>query len=343
MPRNQLPKPGDFPFPILTNDKESRYLTWVRNNSSYLNLSGVINVLQALAIYVRGVLGNLLIISPAIIAGGIFLGFAHFALYENPYRITKWMTAIATISAVGYFAMNSSNSGRSIQSPIGGYLFLALITCAIIESSPFIIEYFRKSGFLNVFGFKETSSIAVSVATGSGVLLRFLPEKGPVRRGIILAVLALLGFGLVWLVLLFIANYVCYGLPPHGYSILIPVIAILICGFCGCIYICNSPVLTLLARTISLVVILTGLAFLVVFRSDVFTIQIVDTAEFSGRHIGTITRPLRRLVDGANLVPKKNKLVRSTEERSTEERSTEESRRKPGTTTGKTERFKRRY
>ena len=253
MARNQQPKPGEFPFPILTNDEESKYLTWVRNNSSYLNLSGLINVLHAIAIYVRGVLGNLLIISPVLITGGVCLGLLHFEIYDNPYRITKWMTAIATISAIGYFAFNSSNSRHSRSLPISGYLFFALILIAVIESSPFLIEYFRKSGFLNAFGFKETSSITVSVAASAGVILRFLPEKGPVRRGIVLSLLALFGFGLIWLVLLFIANYVCYGLPPHGYSILLPALAILVCGACGCIYLWNASVLSMATRIISLV------------------------------------------------------------------------------------------
>ena len=294
------PEAGDFPFPVLAGEEESKYLTWVRNHSSYLNLSGVINVLQALAVYVRGVLGNLLIISPVLILLGTVLGMLHFTMVANPFWLTKWMTFAALICAIGFFAIRSANSEFRPPGRLAGCLFLALLTCAIVEMSPLVIEYFRKSEYFDVFGFKESSSIILSVATGAGIVIRYLPESGALRRGFMLAVLALFGFGLTWLVLLLIANYICYGLPPHGWSILIPFFTLCAFGVCAVLYVLNSPELGRLFKAIAVAGILLGLIVLGVFRSSVFTEQVVTWSEGAGDYIGTITRPLRRVVDGAN-------------------------------------------
>ncbi len=58
------PKLGQYPYPRQDEKLDSPALEWLRNHSSYLTASGFLNTIGAGAIYLRGVLGNLIIVMP---------------------------------------------------------------------------------------------------------------------------------------------------------------------------------------------------------------------------------------------------------------------------------------
>ena len=114
------PQRGEFPFALSDTNEESKYLTWLRNHSNYLAVGGALNSLGAIAIYVRGVFGNLLILMPVLILAGALLGGWHSQLYNNPFAFTKWFLLYglsALLLFFGYetgsrFALPTTTVGR---------------------------------------------------------------------------------------------------------------------------------------------------------------------------------------------------------------------------------------
>ena len=138
------PKSGEFPFRLSDSDRESKYLTWVRNHSSYLMVGGPLNALGALAIYVRGVMGNLLVIMPYLILVGLLLGWFHHDLYRNPFVFTQWVLLYAGIVFLFFFgyAIGSRYSDpRSDKRPgktrkrfrVAGDILVAILTIATVS------------------------------------------------------------------------------------------------------------------------------------------------------------------------------------------------------------------
>lgn len=119
-PASSGPQRGKFPFALSDTNEESKYLTWLRNHSNYLAVGGALNSLGAIAIYVRGVFGNLLILMPVLILAGALLGGWHSQLYNNPFAFTKWFLLYglsALLLFFGYetgsrFALPTTTVGR---------------------------------------------------------------------------------------------------------------------------------------------------------------------------------------------------------------------------------------
>ena len=96
-PDSELRK-GEFPFPLVTGETEPKYLTWVRNHSSYLSVAGFIGALRAIAAYMRGVAGNLLILMPVLIFLGLVLGWFHFSISSTPLYFSRWTLIVALVA-----------------------------------------------------------------------------------------------------------------------------------------------------------------------------------------------------------------------------------------------------
>ena len=195
------PKPGEFPFRILSGEQESRYVTWVRNNSSFLQLSGVLGALQGLTTYVRGVIGNLIILTPVLFVLGLLLGSFHFWMLENPFWITKWLVAASLLLVLGYYAFRSADTSYAQPTMLAGRIGFWLVFAFVMECSPHVIEYFRSIDIFKNYGPRESTSIIVGLASGAGVLTRFIPKSSSLLKTIMIGLLAILAFGLTWMVL----------------------------------------------------------------------------------------------------------------------------------------------
>ena len=113
------PQRGEFPFALSHTNEESKYLTWLRNHSNYLAVGGALNSLGAIAIYVRGVFGNLLILMPVLILAGALLGGWHSQLYNNPFAFTKWFLLYGLSALLLFFGYETGSRFASPTTTVG--------------------------------------------------------------------------------------------------------------------------------------------------------------------------------------------------------------------------------
>jgi hypothetical protein len=83
-------KPGEFPFPLTTGAKESPFLTWLRNHSKYMAARGLFDYFRMVAVLVRGILINNLVILPALLMIALALAF----VYGKPASVTRGHTTV---------------------------------------------------------------------------------------------------------------------------------------------------------------------------------------------------------------------------------------------------------
>jgi len=73
---------GDFPFPHINGPQESRYLTWLRNHSNYMVEGGLTDYLRIVAVLVRGMVINFLILLPYFLVFAAILSLVHLYLSQ---------------------------------------------------------------------------------------------------------------------------------------------------------------------------------------------------------------------------------------------------------------------
>ncbi len=73
---------GEFPFPITERKEESRYLNWLRNHSNYMVENGFTDYLRIIAVLVRGIFLNFLILLPYFMIIGALMSLLHLTLSE---------------------------------------------------------------------------------------------------------------------------------------------------------------------------------------------------------------------------------------------------------------------
>lgn len=224
LPVRTQPVPGEFPFRLLGSEKESIYVTRLRDYSSYLTFGGLLTGLDAVACYVRGILGNLLIILPILLIAGCLLGLSHFFILSSPLFISTCLLVILAVCALAFFVLDSVNCRWDWVRIIPRSAILFLIIAAFTECSPLVIEFFRKNPVIREFGFKEIVVDSFSVAVVAASIARLLPKSGKLRFNFLAFTLAILSLTLVWTVTLAVSNYVVYGVPPHRASLAFPII-----------------------------------------------------------------------------------------------------------------------
>ena len=294
---DRQPKQGEFPFPILDGAKESKYVTWIRNNSSYLKLGGLLGGLQAVATYVRGVIGIFAFLAPFLMLIGFALGLSHFWMIAHPFVITKSLTAIAFVCMFGYFAIRVGDSRFAPPRSFAGTILGLLGGIFLLELSPHLIEYGRDSLSLR-FGFQEFTTVIFGLASTAGLIFKYLPETGKFRTGLLVAVLSAISLLLTWFVVLQFENYWAYGLPPHDFYILVPAMLVgFLCILSG-LFIWSSVAFPKFLKFILILALMFGLFAVWNYKGEIITRKIVNEAEMAGDQIGTLTRPLKRLVVG---------------------------------------------
>ncbi len=94
------PKLGDYPYRKGDGRLDSPALEWLRNHSSYLTASGFLGTVGAGAVYLRGFIGNLLIVTPVLLLLGLTLGLLHRTIIDN----TLWISLGFGGTAAALFA-----------------------------------------------------------------------------------------------------------------------------------------------------------------------------------------------------------------------------------------------
>lgn len=84
MTQNKQPKNvGEFPYPLADGPKESEYLTWLRNHSNYMAERGFLDYVRIVAVLLRGILINILVLLPYLLAVSFVLGLAYKPLLDD--------------------------------------------------------------------------------------------------------------------------------------------------------------------------------------------------------------------------------------------------------------------
>lgn len=252
------PNPGQYPYPRNNDALDSPALTWLRNHSDYLTASGFLGTIGAAAIYLRGFFGNLLIVTPVLMAIGIALGLMHRWILDNTLYIALCYAAIVGLFFAAHFGLASryrlfGRSGRSwwrginwptesmpdhgwferawrnacqffvslIRCPEGAIVILGIAVLVMI-SSPRIIEYFWRSPAIEGFSLEQCLAVIVGLASIAGTAGRVLIGWGKYGTMVGISIIAAIGAAILWLITLRVATYIYYGTPPTGFRPYIP-------------------------------------------------------------------------------------------------------------------------
>ena len=268
------PKLGEYPYPREDDRFDSPALTWLRNYSSYLTAGGPLGTIGALAIYIRGVIGNLLIVTPLLMVVGIALGLLHRQIDANTERIVAGYGFVAMVFFSIYFGnatlkvmltrfelWDRGMTGLPEESQpndfwlkrgwkntcvllavasrqLAGTLVALGICILLVIASPQVIEFFWRSGPFDSFTFQQCLAVITTLIAISGGIAKKLTGAGELGKNIGFAAIALVGFVILWLITLRIATYIYYGTPPTSPQTWFPIAlaaAFLIASLASCI------------------------------------------------------------------------------------------------------------
>jgi hypothetical protein len=310
--KSEQPMPGEFPFPIIQSDRESIYLTWLRNHSSYLTAGGFLGGLSAIAVYTRGVFGNLLMLLPILLLVGGILGGLHFWLLSHTLVFTLGVMLAAIALSLLYFAARSGDPRdqqkrhrAGLVDYLPGLVIGVLCIAFAIELSPRVIEFFRKQSPLDSFGLAECLSVVFAIAGAAGTIAKVFPKSRELRLSVGSGVLAILGFVLLWVIVLCIAYYLCYGLPPVGWKIQITPICVIVLVVALSVAFFRTSEWSLVRRIgLITVTIVSGLILLA--GSLCVSNFLREKTNYAAESIGDITRPIGQLINGISEVQRDN-------------------------------------
>jgi hypothetical protein len=218
------PTKGTFPFPLNEAPGRSRYLTWIRNRSSYLTVGGIGNVFASLASFAWGIFKNLTCLLPVYLLVGLVLGWLHFVLLEN------WLLAVFVISVcftcvATYLdwmqAKVTDPASREVSdvesrmewARIGGWLLFGVVIGVFIILVPRAVELVRefwRGGLWSGTGIISSIGGAIAAITG---LQKFLPKSEGSFKRLASVVLTFAAIVLLTFALIAVCDFVVYGNP----------------------------------------------------------------------------------------------------------------------------------
>jgi hypothetical protein len=321
----EQPVKGEFPFPIMDGERESKFLTWVRNHSSYLTVGGFLGALQAGAAYIRGVIGNLIVLMPILLLVGVPLGLLHQVLIDSPLVASRYSMLVGLVLTLLYFGYDIGKNyvvGRPLEAEVStGSLrrrwrlfckhFIAIVILIVgvvflIDVSPHIIEFVRKNYVLKAFGLKECAAAVLAAAATAGSLIRYFPKSKKIQVQILVVLVGLLSFAIIWGLTLRIANYVYYGLPPYDWQFWIPTHCLVILTLAALVAIWNAKGIGWVKQA-GLCLAALFVAALIFIPCLWATTALKRSTDISSEGIGTLTRPLARVANGLAAEQNENK------------------------------------
>ena len=226
---------AEFPFEHPDGPTESPYVTWLRNHSNYLAQRGFLDYARIVALLLRGVLVNLLVLVPSL----LLLSVGFFFWQRNSVTFfdgTNWegaflATGLAVAAAVFYMfafpvvvrvfkvlsyerrkgdpaklaASESSVKTRDYFERTYGGTLVAVLAVAAIEVLPILLYLFHQMSewhFRGVFAGIAGASSMVALTVVGKLLARF---KG-VGRKVVIWVVGLLGLLLPLLLILYVTE-----------------------------------------------------------------------------------------------------------------------------------------
>ncbi len=220
--------PGDFPFPIATGRKESRYLTWIRNHSNYMAVRGPVDYLRAVGILVRGAIINFLIGLPYLLLAAVLVAALNLlpdtpGFYVTPvvlalalawvllfplvtllFRITRHRRSLAT-------GTDSSVKLRDRYERSFGTVLVALVGAAAFESLPYFLDRFHFWAHERGIGWPDLAAAMAAATVAYSVSDKVLSLLGGVARKVALVAIGAIGLVVPLLVVLFVADFLVFA------------------------------------------------------------------------------------------------------------------------------------
>ena len=152
---------GAFPFLLTDGPDESPYLTWVRHHSNYMALRGPLDFICSLGVLVRGILINLLIITPWLLVIACVISLFYNKMLDYPYFLTRIVVVLGLVSVLLWPVLNamtniivyrrtleygsaSTVKARDFYERTFG-LWLVLIVCALVlDSFPWLLSTYHE-------------------------------------------------------------------------------------------------------------------------------------------------------------------------------------------------------
>ncbi len=239
---------GEFPFPVPEGPHESRYLTWLRNHSNYMGVRGLLDYVRSVAVLLRGIVVNSLVILPFLLLIAIWLAYTHHWMRENPFLITKvalvataaWIVLFVTLGPVFKIKQYRRSVAYGSESSIGmrdiyersfSLLLITILAIAVFEALPSVVEWLRDLRLEGKLGWQGG---VAAVGTIMAVLSRantLLSGLAGMKKKLAMALIGVLGILAPLLVVLFVADFLLYGPIPASALILFSPVVLLVILF----------------------------------------------------------------------------------------------------------------
>ena len=221
-------EPGDFPFPITEGQKESRYLTWIRNHSNYMAVRGPVDYVRAVGVLVRGALINFLIALPYLLVAAILVATLNLLPDAPGFYVTPVVLALA-LAWVFLFPLvtllfritrhrrsletgtDSSVKLRDRYERSFGTVLVALVSAAAFESLPYFLDRFHFWAHERGIGWPDLAAAMAAATLAYSVSDKVLSLLGGVARKAALVAIGAIGLIVPLLVVLFVADFLVFA------------------------------------------------------------------------------------------------------------------------------------
>lgn len=219
---------GEFPYPCDDPAGESRQLSWLRANASYMD-RGLVGYLSAIGLLARGIVVNLLVTMPVLILLG--LGVAAVSISGWGFGVAASLAAAVVMVvvfspvvlrvrqvAVNRKTVRSGNvstvENRTQLERYFGLLILLLGLAAGAEAASYFLDDFhfwiRERGL----GIRNLASVGAVVLPALVMIGRALPSvRAGARRTALVWIAGFVGLLLPVLIVLFVADYLVFDVP----------------------------------------------------------------------------------------------------------------------------------
>jgi hypothetical protein len=222
---------GEFPYPARQQDKlnrESDYVDWIRQHSSYLNVGRRSLLVGGAASFVLGTFFNVLVLIPALVLFSLFIGACHFYTIASPVIFIAvfafiYLCMLWAFRALYLPKVKAGAKRRPLQAAIVsfmGYMSVSITLSVATVALSYLLEFTRSS--IEKTNFSFVTFIAGS--SGSLVLLanvwQSVPNEARMRRLISIFLACLAGTVLIISFVLFIMHFIAFESPLAPYSII---------------------------------------------------------------------------------------------------------------------------
>ena len=297
-------KANAFPF-VHKDDHRNPILERWRNRCNYLRHGGANKWASAFFKYMRGVVGNFALLMPLLVLFSVIIVGAMtikaWIGFTNPIFYTLMSSFVLICGFVISFIRSEMSSNKSTPSTNSkprfdlGFVICIMPAVALLDIIPMIIKYLRHKEFLKEsFNWDQIIAYAFTFVLVYGTtLIAGLKTLAGTQRQSKLSVQLLSLFTswlFVFIAVVWMVNRIYYGIPPTGFSLLLPFVAVL--AVCYSILYLRVPK-TWFSFWGALITSLAVASILIRYFMIDYSLFIVSQS----KQIGELTRPITNIVN----------------------------------------------